>query len=139
MKLIPVHLAWNDEHGNLDALTAIEFTQDCEFCSLETDPINGDLITITDNTFTIFDTYEQQQKNDGKTFQFHSIKCGVGNCCWDMVLMTPEECGRFAELIQSKRHWTLTVSDSEIRKHWGKMTGRGFSRYALENMAMWGV
>jgi hypothetical protein len=134
MKLIPVHMAWNDEHGILDTLTSIEFTSDCEFCALETDPIDGDPVVISGNSFTIFESREHQNRNEGVTFQFQSIAEGVGNWCWDMIWMTPEECGRFMEHIQAAKHWTLTVADPEIMRHWKKLTGSGFVKYAMEIM-----
>jgi hypothetical protein len=134
MKLIPVHMAWNDENGNLDALTAIEFTEDCEFCALETDPIDGDPITFSGNSFTIFESKEHMSRNEGTTFQFNHIDHAVGNWCWDMIWMTPEECGRFMEHVQSKKHWTITAADPEIFKNWGTLKGSGFVRYAMEEM-----
>ena len=138
VKLIPVHMAWNDESGNLDALTGIEFTEDCEFCALETDPIDGDPITINltpaKMEFTIFDSEDHKSRNEGTAFQYKHIDHSVGNWCWDTIWMTPEECGRFMEHIQSKKHWTITAADPEIFKHWGTLKGSGFVKYVIESM-----
>lgn len=134
-KLIPVHVAWNNEVGDVDRLTHVEFTSDCELCAVETDVIDGDPITITDNTFTIFLTEEQQEKNEGgETFAFNSLSEFVGNIMWDVVWMTPAECGRFAVYLAQKRHWTVSCAMPEIMSGWKTLSSEDFQQFFLDAM-----
>lgn len=134
MKLIPVHVAWNDEYGDVHKLSHVEFTDDCEVCAVETDVLDGDPITIDGNSFTIFLTEEHQKRNEGKRFEFKQISEHVGNIMWDMLWMTPMECGRFAAFLQTQKHWTLNCAINEIRKDWGGFTAEDIGSVLLKAM-----
>jgi len=140
MKLISIHMAWNDPSSgpgsDRNTLTHIEFTDDCEFCALETDVLDGDPVVIDGNQFTIYTSEEDwNKKQNGETFQFKDIWECVGNWCWDIIYVTPEECGRLVEWLQKQKHWTLTCADTEIFKHWGTLKGKGFCEYVAEVLA----
>jgi len=124
--LIQVHVAWNDEAGNPDTLTAIEFGPDCELCALDTDVLNGDPVTVFDGAFRWFLNDYRRCKNYGPMFWFERRQRHVGNIHWDMLYMTEEQCGRFAEHMQRQNHWSLNVAVDELWHHWGGLSGKHF-------------
>lgn len=126
MDLIQVHVAWNDEHGNPDKLVAIEFGNDCELCALETDVLDGDPVDVCQAAFVWFLCEDHRARRFGHRFVFEYRARWVGNICWDMLYMTPEQCGRFAEHMQRQKHWSLNVAADEFWHHWGSLSGTQF-------------
>lgn len=117
--LVPVHVAWN---GSDETLTSVEFTSDCEFFALETDVIDGDLIAISGKTFSVYLTQADMDAGKGAKFEFVDIQYSVGNACWDMLWMHPEQAAKFAIWLQSQKHWTVSVGDSVFVALWGTLT-----------------
>ena len=114
---IPVHVCWNNEHGNPGRLVAVEFTDDREVCSVETDPTEGDVVEVWDDGFAIDGDY---------TFSFVKQVEYVGNIMWDMIWMPREDAGELAEYLQRQHHWHLQVAVPEIFDRWGDLTGKEF-------------
>lgn len=121
--VVPVHVCWNNQHGNLDRLVAVEFTNDCEVCSVQTDVLAGDEVEIVNNQFSIDGEY---------LFSFKHLTKHVGNIMWDMVWMPLEDAGRLAMYLQEKEWWSLECADTRIYKRWGQMTGDEFVRLLKE-------
>lgn len=124
--LLHLHVAWNETNGEPDRLTAIEFGDDCEICAVETDVLDGDPIHVADDAFVVFESEQHREKRIGHRFRFRQRFRHVGNVMWDLLLMTPEEFGRFAEYIQRQRHWSLNVADQSIWNSWGSLSGPNF-------------
>ncbi len=123
---IPVHVCWNSRRGYTCRLVGVEFTLDCEVCSLETDPTQGDQVQVM---FAAGDerSHEGQFALDGEyLFSFVRHTKYVGNIMWDVIWMPKDEAARFAEYLQAARHWNLTCAATEIFDRWGKMTGAEF-------------
>jgi hypothetical protein len=135
-KLIPVHVGWNDEEGETDCLTHVEFTNDCEFMALETNILDGDPIKfLGTDTFLISLTKRDSNADEGERFKFEKLEPHVGNIHWDMLYMTLEEAARFALFLQSQRHWSLNVASTEIFDNWGQFSAEDFQQLITEEMA----
>lgn len=125
--LIPVHVCWNDRHGQPDKLVAVEFGMDCETCSLETDVLDGDPVDVSGHAFQVYrDEAARADSVYCGRFLFCDINTHVGNIHWDMLYMRPVEAGRFAEWLQERRHWSLNVAVTDIWNSWGSLSGREF-------------
>jgi len=125
---IPVHVCWNSRRGYTCRLVAVEFTLDCETCAVETDPTSGDQVQVM---YKSDDGRHQSQEGqfalDGDwLFSFVRHSRYVGNIMWDVIWMTKDEAGRFAEYLQKQRHWHCNCAATEIFDRWGKMTGAEF-------------
>lgn len=134
MRLIPVHVAWNNEAGDVHKLTHVEFTEDCEVCAVETDVLDGDPITIVGSAFIIYLDEDHQRRNEGTAFNFKQLEEHTGNIMWDTIYMTPEECGRFGAYLQRQRHWTLNCSINEISADWGGFLADDFASVLIKAM-----
>jgi hypothetical protein len=127
--LVPVHVCWDSSRADDEwdlRLTAVEFTHDCEVCAVETDPTDGDCVSLHNEVFHIDGDYGDYG------FRFAQRKKAVGNIMWDMIWMPKAEAGRFAEYLQEHKHWTLTVAVPEIFDRWGNLTGEEFIRILEE-------
>lgn len=130
--LIPVHVAWNGTNGEVDRLTHVEFTSDCELCSVETDVLDGDSISVSDGVFQIAPTDREMRLGKFEKFEFKSLQQAVGNIMWDMLWMTPEEASRFAVYLQQQRHWTVNCAITEIFESWGSLSAEDFRSHFVE-------
>jgi hypothetical protein len=124
--LIPVHVAWNDDHGNPDTLMMVEFGDDCELCAIETSVLDGDPVHVAECAFVLFFDELWRERRFGKRFRFERRLRHVGNIMWDTIYMTPEQCGRFAVHMQRQKHWSLNVAADEFWHHWGGLSGEHF-------------
>jgi len=134
-KLIPVHVGWNDEPGETESLTHVEFTNDCEFLALETDILDGDPIKfLSVDTFLISLNEADRKADRGEQFRYERLEPHVGNIHWDMLYMQPEEAGRFAAFLQLQKHWSLNCAAHGFFERWGQFTAEELQKRFVEEM-----
>ncbi|WP_230275741.1 hypothetical protein [Rhodopirellula halodulae] len=110
--MMPVHVCWNDRYGEPDELVAVEFTDDCEICAVECNPLDGDSVNVGENNFQFVSEHLE------KCFFFERRSRHVGNIHWDMIWMNREQVRRFIECLQEAHWWSINCASENIYDAW---------------------